>query len=327
MNKKFKIHDQISEKQIITAIESDFSNFMQSWFQLQFAWIHNAYNSFKDIEKYLILLYLVNTTLKTYNKHFYNLSYDDFYANKSIDIEKISVIEIVKDLGMAKETVRRKLNEMTNEKIIIRKGKQISIQQNALIYQKPIISIKNFSKLVACVTKEIDELKTSYSEEYLEREIKKNYTHYWHIFLNFQIDWVLAQKDFFKNLENLVVFSVIVLNQTYNLKNSSDPNFQSKSDSAMSDYAEMLTNYTLSNSKGLNPTTISELTGVPRASVIRKLKDLEKENLVTKSDDNLFTISTEKTNLKGFLELKKTTEQVHLKRIELIKEIINLTIN
>ena len=176
-------------------------------------------------------------------------------------------------------------------------------------------------------TTEIDELKTSYSEEYLEREIKKNYTHYWHIFLNFQIDWILAQKDFFKNLENLVVFSVIVLNQTYNLKNSSDPNFQSKSDSAMSNYAEMLTNYTLSNSKGLNPTTISELTGVPRASVIRKLKDLEKENLVTKSDDNLFTISTEKTNLKGFLKLKKVSEETHLKRIELVKEIINLTIN
>ena len=98
MSKEFKIHSQFSEKQIITAIERDFSNFMQSWFQLQFAWIHNAYNSFKDIEKYLILLYLVNTTLKTYNKHFYNLSLDDFYANKSIEIEKISVIEIVKDL-------------------------------------------------------------------------------------------------------------------------------------------------------------------------------------------------------------------------------------
>ena len=223
--------------------------------------------------------------------------------------------------------MRRKLNEMTNEKIIIRKGKQISIQQSALSYQKPIISIKNFSKLLFCATKEIDELKTSYNEEYFEREIKKNYTHYWHIFLNFQIDWVLTQKDFFRNLENLVVFSVIVLNQTYNLKNSSDPSFQSKSDSAMSNYAEMLTNYTLSKSKGLNPTTISELTGVPRASVIRKLKDLEKENLVTKSDDNLFTISTEKTNLKGFLKLKKATEATHLKRIELIKEFLNLTIN
>ena len=95
----------------------------------------------------------------------------------------------------------------------------------------------------------------------------------------------------------------------------------------MSDYAQMLTNYTLSRSKGLNPTTISELTGVPRASVIRKLKDLQKENLVSKSDDNLFTISTEKTNLKGFLKLKKATEETHLKRIQLIKEIINLTIN
>ena len=327
MNKQFKIHNQFSEKQITSAIESDFPNFMQNWFQLQFAWIHNAYNSFKDIEKYLILLYLVNTTLKTYNKHFYNLSFDDFYTNKSIDIEKISVIEIVKDLKIAKETVRRKLNEMTDEKIILRKGKQISIQQNSFGYQKPIVSIKNFSKLLFCTTKEIDELKNSYSEEYFEREIKKNYTHYWHIFLNFQIDWILAQKDFFKNLENLVVFSVIVLNQTYNLKNSSDPNIQSKNDSAMSDYAEMLTNYTLLRSKGLNPTTISELTGVPRASVIRKLKDLQKENLVTKSDDNLFTISTEKTNLKGFLKLKKATEETHLKRIELIKEFLNLTIN
>ena len=48
---------------------------------------------------------------------------------------------------------------------------------------------------------------------------------------------------------------------------------------------------------------------------------------MTKSDDNLFTISTEKTNLKGFSKLKKATEATHLKRIELIKEFLNLTIN
>jgi len=34
MSKEFKIHNQISEKQIITSIERDFSNFMQNWFQL-----------------------------------------------------------------------------------------------------------------------------------------------------------------------------------------------------------------------------------------------------------------------------------------------------
>jgi len=97
---------------------------MLRYYQLQFGWFHNAYNSFQDIEKYIILAHLVNKTLTTYNKHFYNLTFDEFYSNKSVEIEKISVSEIVKELEISKETARRKLNEMTKDGIIVRNKKK-----------------------------------------------------------------------------------------------------------------------------------------------------------------------------------------------------------
>ena len=48
------------------------------------------------------------------------------------EIEKINLIEISEDLTIAKETVRRKINELSLEQIITRKGKKIILRQNFL---------------------------------------------------------------------------------------------------------------------------------------------------------------------------------------------------
>ena len=125
----------ISEKLILDDINKSISKneeiFVNHFFQMEFAWMVGAYSFFKDIEKYLIIVYLINKTLETYNKYFFNFSYEKFYSNENIEIEKVSVIEIVNDLNISKETARRKLNELNNEKIIIRKSKKITINKKA----------------------------------------------------------------------------------------------------------------------------------------------------------------------------------------------------
>ena len=97
---------------------------VNNFFQMEYAWMVGAYSSFKDLEKYLIIVYLINKTLETYNKYFFNFSYEKFYSNENIEIEKVSVIEIVNDLNISKETARRKLNELNNDNILIRKSKK-----------------------------------------------------------------------------------------------------------------------------------------------------------------------------------------------------------
>ena len=80
----------------------------------------------------------------------------------------------------------------------------------------------------------------------------------------------------FANYENAMVFLVCLLNQAYNMKNANQQISGENTSKIHDSYTSLISQYTLENSKGLNPTTISDLTGIPRASVIRKLNDLMK---------------------------------------------------
>ncbi len=91
-------------------------------------------------------------------------------------------------------------------------------------------------------------------------------------------------------------------------------------------YTTTISQYTLENSKGLNPTTISDLTGIPRASVIRKLNDLMKLQYIVQNDQNLYTTSTPKKSSAGFNKLTKffISNQPNIR--ETIREFLNYTI-
>ena len=82
------ISNQISVEQITQCCNDDLKHFMGHFFQLEFNWLRNAYTTFKDFDKYIILIYLINMTLKTYNKHFYNISFDDFGSSSRPSVNK-----------------------------------------------------------------------------------------------------------------------------------------------------------------------------------------------------------------------------------------------
>ena len=279
-------------------------------------------------DKYVILVHLVNKTLAVYNKHFYNLTFDEFYSNKSVEIEKISISDVVKELSLTKETARRKLNEMTKDGIIIRNKKNITIQHSAFIYQKPIASIKNFSNLLSASTEylKIDNSIKFFHSEYFEDKIQKNYTHYWNTFLNSQIKYLLRIKELFKNYENAMVFLVCLLNQAYNMRNANQLINEENTSKIHDIYTTTISQYTLENSKGLNPTTISDLTGIPRASVIRKLNDLIKFQFIVQNDQNLYTTSTPKKGSAGFSKLRKffVNNQPNIRST--VRDFLNFTI-
>ena len=325
---KPNISNQINIDIINEACDKNYQSVMLKYYQLQFGWFHNAYNSFQDIDKYIILAHLVNKTLSTYSKYFYNLSYDEFYSNKSVEIEKISISEVVRELNITKETARRKLNEMTRDGIIVRNKKKITIQQNAFTFQKPIVSIKNFSNLLSTATEHLalGYNKKIFNAQYFEEKIKANYTHYWNDFLNFQIGLLLKFKQLFKNYENAMVFCVCVLNQAYNMKNSKQQITGESSDKITNNYVNTITQFTLENSKGLNPTTISELTGIPRASVIRKLNDLSRQQFIVQNEQNLYTTTSPKKGSAGFKKLSKffVSNQPYIRNV--IKDFLNYTI-
>ena len=312
------LENKLSLNEINHSINKNPDLFVNNFFQMEFSWMVEGYKIFKDLDKYLIIVHLINKTFSTYNKYFLNFSFEKFFSNENIEIEKISIINIVKELNISKETTRRKLNELNKDGVIIKKSKKITINKKAFVFQQPNETLKNLSKLLRIVAQNLqkNEKVSFFSAQDFEERIKKNYTRYWNTFLNFQISYMVSNKKFFSDYQSFMCVGVCALNQSFNLINKK--NLRSLDINAVADSIGLL-----EVSKGLNPTTISELTGIPRATIIRKLKNLLKNKILNKNENNLYSISANPKNTQAYSLLKDRFYYNQSQIRNLITEVLN----
>ena len=103
---------QIDEKEIFKIISNNFSKLAPYYYVMMSNWLIRAYGVQNDIDKYLILLYLINKDLIIFRRNGLIVSYDTFYKERSLEIDKINISDISKDLQIPKESVRRKIIEL-----------------------------------------------------------------------------------------------------------------------------------------------------------------------------------------------------------------------
>ena len=172
---KFQISNQISIGEVEKIYQNNFEKIIYEFFNLENEWMFNAYKEYKDFDKYIILVYLLHKTLETYNKHFYKVSFDEFYNSPHIEIEKTSIIDLVKSLFMSKETVRRKLNELSEEGVLTRKKKSIRINK---VNSNPNLerNVFNLSKLLYLFASRLKKEHNleNYSRNKIEQKILAN---------------------------------------------------------------------------------------------------------------------------------------------------------
>ena len=118
---------QIDEKEIFKIISNNFSKLAPNYYYLISNWLIRAYNVHKDIDKYIIVIYLVNKDLIVFRRNGLIVDYDTFYRDRTIEIEKINLSDISKDLEIPKESVRRKILELEKEGVIKRDKKKLYI--------------------------------------------------------------------------------------------------------------------------------------------------------------------------------------------------------
>tara|TARA_B100001175_G_scaffold296147_1_gene284833 strand:- start:307 stop:1278 length:972 start_codon:yes stop_codon:yes gene_type:complete len=322
LKKKFDILNQIDIDDINKVYQDNFEEIIYSFANLQIEWLHNAYNQYKDIDKYLILIKLIHKTLSTYNKHFYKVNFEKFYNSSHVEIEKVSIANLVKELNISKETVRRKLNDLSKDGVIKRYQKKIGI---TYLSTNPKLkkNVFNLSKLIKIFLNN-DKLKNLPSKE-IEKKILANYTQYWTLFFNFQIPYILRWKELFKSNENFYIFALCALNEIINSKKIS----KISKDSLFYNLEYLHDNIpsVQKKTKGLNPTTISELSGIPRATVIRKIRYLLKNDFLRKNEKNgLYVLNNDPNSHSFKLQGRMFKENQKELRI-FIKEIINLIKN
>ena len=289
---RIKFSTEVETHQVYNVLSKNYMDIITDYFELQRIWLNNAYVTFKDLDKYFILMSLVSKTFESYSEYFIKYDFDQFYNIDQYELKKFNIVNISKELQISKETARRKILELEKIGIIKKNKKAVIVNRNAYNLQKPTTSIHLISKFLSNLSKLLKKsniIKQEISSIDLELLIKNNYTHCWNYFLKFQIEMVTGFKEkFFGDYETVQIWGMIVYNQNLAL-NKKIKNTYKYTDSTKDNYLNELVS--LTDTLGLNAMTISDLTGIPRPTVIRKLNFLVKNKYVIKNKSGLYVLS------------------------------------
>jgi len=279
--------------EILKVLSENSAELMSDWYKFQEIWKANAYVTFKDYDTYLVLIYLVQQSWQGYAKRFIFFSKIDIY-NKDIIIEKINLIDISLELGIPKETIRRKINELQERKIIKRKGKTIILSLFTDTIQNPIKSLETFTHFLSRFSfflSKNDWFGGNESRESIESFTNKHFTVCWSNFLKLQINSMIRSKKAFGDLESWHIWGVILLNHSHYLKKSINLNVLNDNKTTQRNYY-----FTLIRQKinyGVNASSISDISNIPRATVIRKLAKLNKKKLLKRNKTSEYLLNDE----------------------------------
>ena len=265
------------------ALQKNIISDWDTWGKLQSIWTNRAYKTFKDFDKYVVLIYLVRDSWQQFADKFEYYSYDEFYSKDNIVIDKINLVKISSELNISKETVRRKVNELQKEEILSRKGKNIILHRKVANYQKPQAALEALSSFLA---KKSNFLK---NEEWfgdpLEKKeiisyIEKYFTIVWLRFLKLQIPFLLRHKANFEgDLETWMIWGNVALHHQKTLAKQTSESLLSEINYV--NYYDKISEVKIL--QGVNASSISDITSIPRATVIRKLKWLVQRNALKKN--------------------------------------------
>ena len=290
--------NEIDEDKIFKVINKNFSKIAPYWFELMSNWLIRAYNVFGDIDKFIILIYFINKDLIFCRKNGLIIDYETFYNDKSIEIPKINISDISKDLIIPKESVRRKIQDLEKEGAIKKKGKKIFVDSSAFIKAKAKAeqTIKEVSTLLNKFNKIlIDEKITNkvFTIDEITVSLKNNFSFCWYQFHKllfvFTNRWRITVDDLETLTLGLLVLLNTVDNKSFKVKNLNRENWAKIAQG--------------SDEVGVNANSLSNITGIPRPTVIRKMKRLIEDGFLNINEKKLIKMNMTSSRFKKQIKM------------------------
>ena len=289
----------LNDDQVYDHMMNSYDQLGRDWIVHQWNWINNTYAAFKDHYKYLIVISLVEKTLQFYDQMNIQYSFDQFYSKSYLQIEKFSITELCEKLELPKETVRRKVLELENLGVLKRQKKQIIIDRSVFSQVKPERQIKLTSKYIHLISQVFNKDKI-YSKKldvkFIENILHKNFSLCWRWFYRMQIPIVIGYHEMFDDVATFHIWGTVAMNQAFNYKKFTNG---IKSHKIVPDY-ETFNNELLEGrglEAGVSAMSISDMTTIPRATVIRKCKYLMKYNYLTLNDKKQYVLTSLNTQM------------------------------
>ena len=285
----------LTDDQVYDHMMRSYDQLGRDWIVHQWSWMNNVYQAFKDHYKYLIVISLVEKTLQFYDQMNIKFSFDQFYSKSNLQVEKFSITELCEKLQLPKETVRRKVLELEKLGVLNRVKKQIVIDRSVFSQVKPERQIKLTSRYIEKIStifnkdgiypKKID-------SKYIEQIIRKNFSLCWRWFYRMQIPMIIGYHEMFEDVSTFHIWGTVVMNQAFNYKKSiSDSNIHSLTPDYLTfNKAVVLDQQDISTS-GVSAMSLSDMTHIPRATVIRKCKYLQDHGYLKVNDKKQYVLT------------------------------------
>ena len=275
----------LNDDQIYDLMMANYDQLGKDWIVHQWSWMNAIYKAFKDHYKYLIVISLIEKTLQFYDTMNIQLSFDQFYSKNYLQIDKFSITELCNKLNLPKETVRRKVLELEELGVLKRQKKKILIDRSIFPQVKPERQISVTSKYIYLVSQILTKekiLSKVYDTKKIETVVKRNFSICWRWFYRLQIPLVIGYHDMFEDLTTYHIWGTVAMNQAFNYKKDNKDNKDVNFNIIIPDYKTF--NESLIEGKGasagVSAMSISDMTTIPRATVIRKCKFLLKNGFL-----------------------------------------------
>ena len=293
--RKIDFSKVLNDDQVYDHMMASYDQLGVDWIVHQWNWMNNVYQAFKDHYKYLIVISLVEKTLQFYDQMNIQFNFDEFYSKPNLQIEKFSIVELCEKLGLPKETVRRKVLELEEIGALKRIKKQIIIDRSVFSQVKPEKQIKLTSKYIYLISKIFNKDKI-YSKKletkFIEQMIKKNFSLCWRWFYRMQIPMVIGYHKMFEDIATFHLFGTVVMNQAFNYKkNMNQTNVHSLTPDYLTFNKGMVLDQENDETIGVSAMSLSDMTNIPRATIVRKGKYLINHGYLKLNDKKQYVLT------------------------------------
>ena len=312
----------LEDDHVYNSIMSNYSDLSKDWIFHQWNWMNSVYSPFKDHYKYMIVISLIEKTLHFYDQMNIQYTYDEYYAKSYQQIEKFSITELCEKLDLPKETVRRKVLELEKEGVISRIKKKIVIDRKAFSFVKPEQQMKFTSKYILLVSQALNR-ENIYSkkldQKLIENVIKKKFTLCWRWFYRMQIPLIIGYHKFMQDLTTFHIWGTVCMNQVLNVSKFLDTGENEPKLDHFKTSDIVIKN--LGTDSGISAMSISDMTNIPRATIIRKCKYLIKEDLIKMNDKKQYVLTS-----MNFRKILPYQTEIFKYKAKFIRKILNLLV-
>jgi len=275
------------KKNVEKILLDNFINLMPFFYEMESSFLSDIYRRYGNLEGGNIIIFFARDLhLEILRKREvdlnFSLSLDEFWDNhKNVIQKKKKIITIAKNTGIPRETTRRKILSLI-------KTKHLKKTEKNTIFWEP--DSKSKDSYIKIIKEEINSLSRFIFQQLkffslnipiskIKKELRNNYSFYWYHYLNTQLEYLKLWQLQFKDLEMLLIGLQTLIQSIRDLKTSDE---LQNLDSFLLSKTIKNTNFFDNKNMGISATSVSEVTGIPRANCIRKLEKYIKMKIMEK---------------------------------------------